>query len=80
MYDVNPLALKMYLHELDRQAGPKLDPLQSTDRKGAGFAGFGGAVAAALRRLRPLVVGPAQARRASHPIHPLPARLQSQRK
>ena len=75
MYDVNSLALKMYLHELDRQAGSKLDPLQSIDRKGAGFAGFGGAVAAALRRLRPLVVGPAQARRASHRHHPLSARL-----
>ena len=49
MCDVNPLGITMHLKELDRQAGPKLEPFRPGSGRPAMVVAFGTGFVAALR-------------------------------
>ena len=50
MYDVNLLGVTMYLKELDRQAAPKVQPVNAVGEAAPIIMTLGGAVVAILRR------------------------------
>ena len=52
MYDVNPLGPMMHLKELERQAAPKLRPVQDTRHGAFGVTALAAALIALLRRFR----------------------------
>jgi hypothetical protein len=58
MYDVNPIGLKMYLKELDRNAAPQLKPVVSFGKQRPALYRLSIAIiGVAVRALRPVVPG-----------------------
>jgi hypothetical protein len=56
MHGLTPLGTTMHLKELDRQATPKLRPLQSRSGEASGATSLGVAVIALMQRLHAVTV------------------------